>query len=107
MPNLLERQGKEAQGPAQNLIRCVAQCFSLTKRHRTPHPLRMLDFAASVFFGNVLTLSFVWACVQFHRHDYQAPWLAYAAFLMPLIYLASSIVLTEGLPPQFDGIALR
>lgn len=63
--------------------------------------------AGALFLANVLTLAFVWGCVQFHRHDYKAPWLAYAAFLMPLLYLAGSVIVTEGLPPQFDALALR
>lgn len=63
------------------------------------------DFIAAFFAGNVLTLSFVWAMVQFHRHDYHAPWLAYAGAIMPIIYFAASLMLTEGLPPQFDGLA--
>lgn len=62
----------------------------------------------SVFFlGNVMTLAFVWGCVQFHRHDYKAPWVAYAAFVFPLLYAMAGIYLIEGLPPQFDAIALR
>lgn len=65
------------------------------------------DFISAIFAGNVLAVCFVWACFQFHRHDYQAPWLAYAAFLMPLAYFMASLYLTEGLPPQFDGLALR
>lgn len=69
-----------------------------------------MDFHAYVsafFLGNVLTLAFVWGCVQFHRHDYRAPWLAYAALLMPLLYALGSVIVTEGLPPQFDAIALQ
>ena len=62
---------------------------------------------ASVLLANLLTLSFVWGCVQFHRHDYKAPWIAYAAFLFPLIFLIGGMIVTEGLPPQFDAIALR
>lgn len=65
------------------------------------------SLVSAFFLGNVLTLAFVWACVQFHRHDYKAPWVAYAAFLMPLLYLAGGIYLTEGLPPQFDALALQ
>lgn len=67
----------------------------------------MFDVAASVMLGNLLTLCVVWAIVQFHRHDYKAPWLAYAAFMMPLLFLLASVVLTEGLPPQFDALVLR
>lgn len=65
------------------------------------------DFAASVFLGNILTLCVVWACVQFHRHDYRAPWLAYVAFLVPVGYAMISVALTERLPPPFAALALR
>ena len=71
------------------------------------HPVGMDTIAAYIFLGNLLTLAFVWGCVQFHRHDYKAPWLAYAATLMPLAYLLVSVVLTEGLPPQFDALEPR
>lgn len=67
----------------------------------------MLDFAAAVFLANVLTVCFVWACVQFHRHDYKAPWLAYAAFMFPIVFLLLSLALTGELPPQFDALALQ
>ena len=65
----------------------------------------MLDFAAAIFFGNALTLAFVWGCVQFHRHDYQAPWLAYAAVLMPILHFALVLYTTEGLPPPLAALA--
>lgn len=61
---------------------------------------------AALFAGNVLTLAFVWGCVQFHRHDYKAPWLAYAAFAMPLLYLIGSLVVTEVLPPLHAASSL-
>ena len=67
----------------------------------------MLDTAAAVLFGNILTIIFAWSLIQFHRFDYKAPWLAYVAFLMPMAYLAISVLLTEGLPPHLDAIALR
>lgn len=51
-----------------------------------------LDFPAAIFVGNIMTLSFVWGCVQFHRHDYEAPWLAYAAFLLPLAYVGMTFI---------------
>lgn len=67
--------------------------------------LDRMDFAASILLGNILTVCFIWGCVQFHRHDYRAPWLAYAAFLFPLAFLSISVAITEGMPPQFDAIA--
>lgn len=67
----------------------------------------MLDFAFAVFAGNLITLAFVWGCVQFHRHDYRAPWTAYVATLLPMLLLGLAIIVTEGLPPQFDAIAPR
>jgi hypothetical protein len=67
----------------------------------------MFQISAAVFLGNVLTLSVVWAMVQFHRHDYRAPWLAYAALLMPVLILVGQVLVTEGLPPPFDVLTLR
>lgn len=67
----------------------------------------LLDFAAAIFLGNVLVVCFVWGCVQFHRHDYKAPWLAYAAFLFPIAFLFLSLAITGELPPQFDALALQ
>lgn len=64
-----------------------------------------MDAAAFQFFGNTLTLCFVWGLFQFHRHDYRAPWLAYTAVLFPLGFLAISVLLTEPLPPHLDAIA--
>lgn len=63
------------------------------------------DLWADVFFGNVLTLAFLWGCVQFHRHDYNAPWLAYAAFLMPIALFLMSLIATGSLPPHLDALA--
>ena len=65
----------------------------------------MLDFAAAIFLGNIMTLAFVWGCVQFHRHDYNAEWLAYAATLMPMIFFAIVLYTTEGLPPPLAALA--
>lgn len=67
----------------------------------------MLDFAAAVFLGNVLTACFVWAVVQFNRHDYRAPWLAYAAFLLPLGFALISVLLTEHQLALPAALALR
>jgi hypothetical protein len=63
------------------------------------------DFIAAIFAGNLLAVGFVWGIVQFNRHDYKAPWLAYAATLMPLLYFAASLYATEGLPPHLDALA--
>lgn len=64
-----------------------------------------LDVAFAVFAGNLITLCVVWACVQFHRYDYRAPWVAYGAFLLPMLMLIVTILLTEGLPPHLDALA--
>ncbi|WP_434286309.1 hypothetical protein [Celeribacter sp. SCSIO 80788] len=53
----------------------------------------LLDFAAAVLIGNLLTLCVVWGFQQFNKHDYKAPWLAYAAFLMPTLFIISSVYL--------------
>lgn len=59
-----------------------------------------LDTALAVTLGNVITLAFVWGCVQFHRHDFRAPWVAYAAFVFPVLLIMVTAYLTEALPPQ-------
>lgn len=69
--------------------------------------LSMHDLASSVMMGNLLSLAFVWGIIQFNRHDYRASWLAYAAVAMPVLYMMGSLVITEGLPPPFDALALR
>lgn len=63
-----------------------------------------------VFLGNVLTISFVWGLIQFQKHDYKAPWLAYAGVLIPAFYFVTSwfpTVPIEHLPPQFDALVTR
>ena len=65
------------------------------------------EIAAAVMLGNALLLCMAWAMSQFHRHQHNASWLAYAAFLMPLAYLMTSLILTEGLPQSFGALALR
>lgn len=67
----------------------------------------MFDLAAAVFIGNALTLAFLWGCVQFHRHDYNASWLAYAAIAMPLAFMLLSVVSTEAIPPHLSELASR
>lgn len=62
----------------------------------------MIDFAMAVFMGNVATIAFAWGFHQFHKHDYKAPWVAYAAFLMPLFMLMASLYVTGERPPMFD-----
>lgn len=69
--------------------------------------MNFLDLALAVFLGNAVTLAFAWSCSQFYRHDYKAPWLAYAAFLMPVLAVIGALLVTEGLPPQFDALALQ
>lgn len=60
-------------------------------------------YVTAVSLGNIMTLCVVWGAVQFHRHDYHAPWLAYAAFCLPLVLIAISVYLTEGLPTRIGG----
>lgn len=64
----------------------------------------MVDLAIAVLMGNILTLAFAWAMFQFHKHDYNAPWWAYAWVVIPILLIISSIILNEGLPPQLDAL---
>lgn len=69
-----------------------------------------MDFwavAAAVFFGNILTLCVLGAFIQFQRHDYKAPWLAYAGFLIPLAIFLLSISTIVAWPPYLDAAMPR
>lgn len=67
----------------------------------------MLDVAAAVFLGNVLTLSCAWGFLQFHRHDYNAPWMAYWAVILPVLFLAGSVYLTAEPSPLLYALSPR
>lgn len=58
-----------------------------------------------VFCGLVLYRGFMWGIGQF-RDDDETPWIAYIAVLGPLLFCLAQFI-TEGLPPQFDALALR
>lgn len=60
--------------------------------------MSFIDLAFAVFFGNAITIWFGAGLWQFHRHDYKAPWWAYAACLFPLLIVPSTLYLTEVLP---------
>jgi hypothetical protein len=44
----------------------------------------MIDIAAGVFGGVMLSAACLWGVIQFKKHDYRASGLAYGAFLMPI-----------------------
>ena len=69
--------------------------------------MEIADFAAAIAIGNILTLSAVWGFRQFHLSGHNAPWLAYAAFLMPIIIVALSFAATAPLPPPLDALATQ
>lgn len=54
-----------------------------------------------------MTISVVWAFTQFQKHDYKAPWLVYAALMLPVIFFVIELSLTGELPPQLDALAPR
>ena len=62
-----------------------------------------IDTALSVTLGNIVTICIVWACYQFHKHDHRAPWTAYVAFILPMLLIAGTVLVTEGLPIRYDG----
>lgn len=64
----------------------------------------MVDLALAVFAGNAITLAFVWACFQFHKHDYRAPWAAYVAFTLPLLFVVATVIIADP-PPHLDALA--
>ena len=61
--------------------------------------------ASGVFLGIVMAACVIWGMSKFHKHDEGAPWLAYAAFLLPIAFFVLSMVAIEELPPQFDALA--
>lgn len=67
----------------------------------------LLQSAIAVMIGNILTLCFIWGMVQFHRHDYKAPWLAYAAVTFPLFFALVAWITVQGPPEMLSAIALR
>lgn len=67
----------------------------------------ILDLAAAVFIGNCLTAAFVWAVIQFNKHDENAPWFVYAAFIFPVLFALVSLYLTGLTPPHLDAIASK
>jgi hypothetical protein len=52
--------------------------------------MNLHDISAAILAGNLMTLCVVYGFQQFVRHDYKAPLLAYAACLMPILYLLAS-----------------
>ncbi len=67
--------------------------------------MEFTDFIAAVAAGNLLTLCVVWGMRQFDKHDEAAPWTAYGAVIIPVLYILAALVLNEGLPPHFDALA--
>jgi len=52
--------------------------------------LSFTDVALAVALGNVIAAAMLASLWQFHKHDYNAPWVAYAGFLMPLAFIMLS-----------------
>lgn len=64
----------------------------------------MNDIIAALFTANVMTLWFAWGLFQLHKKDMRAPWYAFVAVIAPMLFVAASVYLNEGLPPQFDAL---
>jgi hypothetical protein len=66
----------------------------------------MALIAAGVFVGNLLTAMFIWACLQANKSDspYDLGYVVYAALLFPLIFSASFLIYSEGLPPPLAAL---
>lgn len=62
--------------------------------------MSFLDLALAVTTGNIITLCFVWGATQLFKHDTEASYPAFAAFIFPLIAIAISIYLIEAQPLQ-------
>lgn len=57
--------------------------------------MNFLDYVAATFCGNVLAIGFVWAIIQFHKHDDKAPFAAYAAVIFPLSLSLIQLILSR------------
>ena len=64
----------------------------------------IFDIAVAVFMGNLLTASIVWGFLSFSKHNEYAPWIAYCAFLLPIVFALGSLWATGLVPHQFDAI---
>lgn len=69
--------------------------------------MNIIDLAFAVFIGNLLTACFLWACFQFHKHDEQASWLAYFAFLFPICMALVTLYITGTVPPHLDALVAQ
>jgi hypothetical protein len=67
----------------------------------------MLQIVGAVFCANILTLCVVWGMNQFQKPEREIPWLAYAAFLLPIFIALAGLISSGALQPPADGLALR
>jgi hypothetical protein len=67
----------------------------------------LLQIVGAIFLGNVLTLCVVWGFNQFQKPEREIPWLAYAAFLIPIFIALTGLISSGALQPQSAGLALR
>lgn len=63
------------------------------------HSMTMMDIAAGVLIGNLLTVSFVWGAYHFKdRDENDVPWIAYGSVLVPLGIAALSLIAAGASP---------
>lgn len=65
----------------------------------------ILDFAAAVLIGNLLTVSFVWGIMNSAKAKdmHGESWLVLAALGMPLIFLILSLLASGASTPLLDS----
>ena len=68
-----------------------------------------LAIIAGVFCGNVLTASFIWAMIKLDRitDPVKAPWMVYAALLLPLFVALAVLFLSFGPPESLAAIVAQ
>lgn len=62
--------------------------------------LGFTEMALAVAAGNMITLLFAWGLFQIHKHDYQAPWSAYGAVLIPIFLIVGNAYLNGAIAEQ-------
>lgn len=66
--------------------------------------MTFIETVAAVVIGNLLFSSIVWGLWMLHKHDTDAPWVAFLAVLIPLGASFWIMATTGATPPQLDAL---
>lgn len=69
----------------------------------------IFDLIGAIFAGTTLTCAFIWGMGQAMKvtDPRDMPWLAYAATILPLVFLLLVFLSTGQLPPHLDALTTR